>query len=111
MEFIMEIFKLFLILLFFIGIILFTIWIGSVLLGSRARALGFDSTFGYLRAIPANDAQKLDATDLALKGTVLVFLGVLFGPLILVGLVPLYYGYRKIILSLMGMGLDQTSTD
>jgi len=81
------------------------IWIGKVLLAKRARALGYESVQQYLYAVPSSDAQKYDATDLALKGVVMTCLGVLFAPLMFVGLLPLYYGFRKVILLYMGVGL------
>jgi hypothetical protein len=40
------------------------------LLGRRATRLGYTSTAVYLRAAPRSDAEKRDATDLALKGLV-----------------------------------------
>ena len=59
----------------------------------------------YLAATPTTDAEKRAAADLALKGVVICFLGLLFPPLILVGLVPLYFGARKVIHVSMGLGL------
>lgn len=74
-------------------------------LGRRARRLGYPSTGAYLRAAPRSDAEKRDAADLALKGLVLCVLGMLFAPVILVGLVPLFYGARKLVYASMGLGL------
>ena len=71
--------------------------------------MGYESIGTYLRAVPATDAQKADAADLALKGIVVTILGFVFAPLIIVGLVPLYYGARKIALTLMGLGLADSS--
>jgi hypothetical protein len=69
-----------------------------MLLMRRARAVGYDSVRQYLYAIPASDEQRFDAVELALKGLVITFLGVLFAPLMFVGLIPTYYGFRKVIL-------------
>jgi hypothetical protein len=100
-----------LILLFFAAVIVATIWLARIFLLRRARRVGNDSVLAYLRAIPGSDVQKLDAVDLALKGGVITILGVIFPPLIVVGLVPLYYGARKITMTLMGLGLtDNAST-
>ena len=85
------------------------IWIARAILIRRARTVGYDSIGTYLRAIPSTDAQKSDAADLALKGAVVTLLGVLFTPLIIVGLIPLYYGARKVTLTLMGLGLTDSS--
>lgn len=82
------------------GIVLFI-----VRLMGRARRLGYASTGAYLRATPRSDAEKRDAADLALKGLVFCALGLLFPPFILVGLVPLFYGGRKLVFASMGLGL------
>jgi hypothetical protein len=71
----------------------------------KAKRFGYPSTRGYLRAVPRSDAEKQDAVDLALKGLVLCVLGLLFPPLILLGLVPLFFGARKIVWASMGLGL------
>ena len=71
----------------------------------KARRAGYASFWAYLAATPVTDAQKRAAADLALKGFVICLLGLLFPPLILVGLVPLYFGARKVIHVSMGLGL------
>lgn len=71
----------------------------------RARRLGYASAAAYLRAAPRSDWEKRDAADLALKGVVLCILGLLFPPFVLVGLVPLFYGGRKIVYASLGLGL------
>jgi uncharacterized membrane protein YhaH (DUF805 family) len=71
----------------------------------KARRAGYASFWAYLAATPKTDAEKRAAADLALKGVVVCFLGLLFPPLILVGLVPLYFGARKVIHVSMGLGL------
>jgi hypothetical protein len=71
----------------------------------RARRAGFSSTRAYLRAIPRTDEEKKGAIDLAFKGLVICLLGLLFPPLLLIGLLPLFYGARKMTYSLMGLGL------
>jgi hypothetical protein len=94
-----------LILLFFASILAVVILVGRMMLLKRARANDYPSLSVYLQAVPATEAQKLDAVNLALKGGLMVILGVLFPPLIFVGLIPLYYGLRKITMTLMGLGL------
>lgn len=76
-----------------------------VTVGRRARRFGYRSTRAYLRAAPRSDAEKADAADLALKGLVFCVLGMIFPPLIIVGLVPLFYGGRKLVYAQMGLGL------
>jgi hypothetical protein len=71
----------------------------------RARRLGYRSTFAYLRAVPQSDEEKQDAADLAMKGLLWCVLGVVFSPCVLIGLVPLYYGGRKLVSASMGLGL------
>ena len=100
-----------LVLLAFATVAAIAIWVARMILLRRARAVDydFDSVRAYLQAVPCTEAQKLDAVDLALKGIVMIILGVLFPPLIIVGLVPLYYGLRKITMTLMGLGLTDSS--
>lgn len=71
----------------------------------RAKRFGYVSTRAYLRAAPRSDAEKRDAVDLALKGIVCCVLGLLLPPLVLVGLLPLFYGGRKLVYSSLGLGL------
>ena len=87
-----------LILLGFATLIGVAFWLGRMLLMKRARTVGYDSVREYLYAIPASDEQRFDAVELALKGLVITFLGVLFAPLMFIGLIPTYYGFRKVIL-------------
>ena len=72
---------------------------------ARARRLNYPSVGAYLRAAPRSDAEKQDAADLVLKGLVFCLLGLLFPPFVLVGLVPLFYGGRKLLYASMGLGL------
>ena len=71
----------------------------------RARRFDYRSTSDYLRAVPRSDPEKRDAVDVALKGLAICALGLLFPPFILVGLVPLFYGGRKVVYASMGLGL------
>ena len=71
----------------------------------RAKRLGYPSIGAYLRAAPRTDEEKRDAADMAMKGLVLALLGLIFAPIVLVGLVPLFYGGRKLAYATMGLGL------
>lgn len=71
----------------------------------KAKRFGYPSTVAYLRAAPRSDAEKQDAADVALKGLVLCLLGVIFPPFVLAGLIPLFYGGRKVVYASMGLGL------
>ena len=77
--------------------------VGSLL--RKSREAGYPSLTAYLRAAPQTDEEKRDAVDLALKGLVLCVLGLLFPPLLLFGLVPFFYGTRKVLYASMGLGL------
>ena len=77
----------------------------------RARRMGYPSTRAYLRAAPRTDAERRDAADLTLIGVVLTMLGMLFPPVVLVGLVPLFYGGRKLVYASMGLGLVDDADD
>jgi hypothetical protein len=71
----------------------------------RARRFGYGSSRAYLRAAPRSDAEKRDAVDLALMGLIFCMLGLLFRPFVLIGLIPLFYGARKVVYASMGLGL------
>ena len=83
-----------------VGILVFVVSVRR-----RARQFGYPSMGEYLRAAPRSDAEKRDAADLALKGLVFCVLGVLMAPFVLIGLVPLFYGGRKLLFAWMGLGL------
>jgi hypothetical protein len=70
----------------------------------RANQFGYHGILAYFRAVPQEDAEKRDAVDLALQGVVLCLLGVAYFPLMLIGIFPLYYGARKLML--LGLGLE-----
>ena len=72
-------------------IVLFTIAVRR-----STKRFGYPSAVAYPRAAPRSHAEKRDAADLALKGLVTCVLGLLFAPLALVGLLPLFYGGRKL---------------
>ena len=74
-------------------------------LPKRAKRFGYPTTGAYLRAAPRSDEEKRDAADLALRGLVCCLLGLLFPPFVLVGLIPLFYGGRKLVYASMGLGL------
>ncbi len=71
----------------------------------NAVAAGYPGVGAYLRAVPRNDEEKRQAVDLALKGVILCGLGLFFPPMILVGVVPFYYGSRKLILVWLGLDI------
>ena len=77
----------------------------AVLVSRRAKRFGYSTTAAYLRAAPRSDAERRDAADLLLRGVVFCVLGLLFPPFILIGLVPLFYGGRKLMYASMGLGL------
>ena len=76
-----------------------------VVFANRAKRFGYPSRRAYLLAAPRSDEERKDAADLALKGLVFCLLGLLLAPLVLVGLVPLFYGGRKLVYASMGLGL------
>ena len=79
----------------------------------KASRAGYGSLGEYLKGTPRSDEEKRDAVDLALKGLVLCLIGLVFPPLLLFGILPLFYGARKIAYSAMGFGLfdDANSQD
>ena len=91
---------------FFLGIpILVLVLFYGFVARRRATRLGYHSTRAYLRAAPQTDEERRDAVDLALKGLVMCVIGLLIPPLVLVGLIPLFYGGRKLMYASMGLGL------
>jgi hypothetical protein len=71
----------------------------------RAKRFGYNSAHSYLRAAPRSDLERRDAVDLAMTGLAICLLGLVFAPLVLIGLVPLFYGGRKLAYASMGLGL------
>ena len=94
----------------FFPLVLLLVLLGALVLfpvslTRSARRFGYPSTRAYLRAAPRTDGEKRDAVDLAVKGLVFCVLAVLFPPLILAGLLPLFYGGRKLVYAALGLGL------
>ena len=107
----MDLTNVLLVLLLLAAVAAAVIWVARAILRRRGRSVGYDELSVYLRSVPDTEEQKLDALDLALKGAVLIVLGVIFPPLIIVGLVPLYFGLRKVTMTLMGLGLPDGLSD
>jgi hypothetical protein len=100
-----ELVMLSMLLVFVLGPVLAVVMLYGILSGRAARRFGYANTRAYLAATPRTDAEKRDAADLAMKGLVLCMLGVLFPPFVLAGLIPLFYGGRKLAYAWMGLGL------
>ena len=64
-----------------------------------------------LKKVPVTDREKSEAVEMTLRGVMFCVLGLLFPPLVLLGLVPLYYGLRKLGLAFMGVGLLEDPRD
>jgi len=74
----------------------------------RLRRRGYPGLLAYLRELPRTDAERLDAVELSLKGAMLCLLGLLFPPILIIGLVPLYFGLRKLAAVRLGIkSLDE----
>jgi uncharacterized membrane protein len=94
------------IILVLVGFPLIALGIAYVLVSRRRISqLGYSSRLEYLRAVPRSDAERKDAADLAVQGLVICLLGLVFAPIVFVGLVPLFYGARKLTYALLGLGL------
>lgn len=70
----------------------------------KASRFGYGGILEYLRAAPRDEAEKRDAVNLAMHGLVDCLLGIAFFPLLLIGIFPLYYGVRKVLLVALGIG-------
>jgi hypothetical protein len=77
----------------------------GAVLSNTARRFGYASMSSYLHAVPVSDMERGDAVDLLLKGAACCSLGILYRPFFLVGLLPLFFGTRKLLLALMGIDL------
>jgi hypothetical protein len=89
-------------------------WFLIRLLRRRAGRMGYPRLMTYLRATPRNSAEKRDAVDLFAIGLALSLLGIIFPLFVVIGLVPLYYGCRKIGDVLLGVehsAADDTPPD
>lgn len=94
------------IIFFIVGLpLLLGILVFAAMFPKRAKRFGYPGTGAYLRAAPRSDEEKRDAADLALKGLACCLLGILLPPLVLAGLLPLFYGGRKFLYASMGLGL------
>ena len=71
----------------------------------RARRFGYPSTRAYLRAAPQTDAEKRDAVNMVFLGLACCALAMLFPPFVLAGLIPLFFGGRKVVYAWLGLGL------
>ncbi|MGA7296934.1 MAG: hypothetical protein WBW92_05450 [Rhodanobacteraceae bacterium] len=71
----------------------------------KAKARGQVSLMDWLKTIPVTDQDKQDAVDLSLKGGVACLLGLVFPPLLVIGVIPLFYGLRKLLYAGMGLGM------
>jgi hypothetical protein len=89
-----------------LGLPLLAFVLAVVWIGRRARLAGYASRKAYVRATPQTDAQKEEAIDLLVRGVVLCALGLLFRPLVLVGVVPLYVGGRKVLRAWFALGSE-----
>jgi hypothetical protein len=88
-------------------LLLILVW-GLVAVGRtrrKARRAGFRNIHEYLMAPPRNDQEKREAVNMAFRGLAFCLVGIVVTPLLLLGVPPLYYGGRKIALSLMGTDL------
>ena len=92
-------------------VVLLTItWLLIRRLRRRARRMGYPGVLIYLRAMPRNGAEKRDAVRLFALGLVLSFLGIIFHAFLIIGLVPLYYGCRKIGEVMLGSAFPDEDT-
>jgi len=89
-------------------LVLFSVFVLPILIWlhlwrRHVRRRGYAGLGAYLRELPQTEQEKLDAVDLTLKGVVLCVLGLLFPPLVVIGLVPLCYGLRKLAAVKLGI--------
>ncbi len=91
-----------------IGLLFFAGWAAVLLTPlivwrNRVIRRGYPGLRAYLRELPRTEEETLDAVELTLKGIAICVAGLLFPPLVLIGLVPFYYGARKWAAAAMGI--------
>ena len=96
------------------GFLLLVAWIGvflvPILIWRRSvRRRGYPGLMAYLRELPMTDEEKLDAVDLTLKGEASASSACSFPPLVLFGLLPLYFGARKLASVTLGIAGAETT--
>ncbi len=91
----------------FVSLLILFVWSLIAVTRTRRRAIqaGFKGVNDYMLAAPRNDQERREAINMTFRGLVFCALGIVFSPLMLFGLVPLYYGGRKITLAMLGMDL------
>lgn len=72
----------------------------------RVARFGYASRSEYFKAVPRTDDEKREAVDQALKGFVICLVGLIFPPVLLIGVVPLFIGGRKTLFASMGLGFS-----
>jgi len=94
----------------FVILVLFGLFVLPILIWRKqVRRRGYPGLRAYLRELPQTEEQRFEAVELTLKGVVLCVLGLLFPPLVVIGLVPLYYGLRK--LAAVNLGIKSSTDD
>jgi hypothetical protein len=88
-------------------LVVLLVWSLIAVFRTRRRALqaGYKRVSEYMLAAPRNDREKREAVNMAFRGLALCLVGIVFAPLLLLGVFPLYYGGRKIALALLGTDL------
>jgi hypothetical protein len=79
-----------------VAILIGLVWLPLRIWRRSVQRRGYPELKVYLREVPQTPEKKLDAVELTLKGLVICIMGLIFPPLSLVGLVPFYYGARKL---------------
>ena len=72
----------------------------------NAMRHGYVSLRAYLRAAPASEQETKEAVDLAMYGLAFCIVGLAFPPFLFIGVFPAFFGGRKLIYSILGLGLS-----
>ena len=75
------------------------------MLRRHARRAGQTSVREFLRSVPRTDEERRGAIDMTLAGFAICVVGLLFPPVLLIGVFPLYFGARKMAYTALGLGL------
>ncbi len=92
-----------------LGLLVLVFWLLLRSMRRKAARMGHATVMAYLRSTPRTEDEKVDAADLLAKGLAICVLGFLFHPLLIIGIVPLYYGCRKV--GSIVAGINRSSTD
>ena len=100
------------------GLIVLVLLIAAIVLSvlivrwrRRVMRAGKRGLMAYLRDVPRTDVEKRDALDLVLRGAVIFLIGLVAKPLLIIGAILFYYGFRKLCMMWMGLVIPEATSE